>query len=346
MADHADHSGHAAHAAPHNDSPRWLYIGIIVSLLIGAAIGLLVSIYLSYTFPTDEYDLLDGYTTYVGGFIALVVAAVIFFGGLHRLFVGQTGYWMWLGDPAPFKANRLGPGYLWGLPIFMSLEIRSSEAVDVKTGDQASATGDGLETEWSADSTYKVINLEEFEANITEAGTPNFVQGVFIEAMRKSITGLKVSEDEEFSLANITLEEATNLARNIAKFKTAVKNNGDEIRRIANEKLVPMGLQLGTVQVTNIKATGEIEKQIQEIVNEALQNATLTRDARNKTSVADEFVKNFKQQMGDAAWNALSPDRKAELIEGSQEMAMANEGKATIKSERWRGRQPTGIYTN
>ena len=343
--DDHDHNDHGQNR-PHNDGPKWFYVGLVSAIAIGSVAAYGVNTILGLYFPPDDYFLFGMLEPLAGLIVGFLLGLLIFLPGLRKLNVGQTGYLMWLGDPEPFEGVHLGPSIFWVLPLFMSVQLHSSEAEPVETGDQESATGDGAETQWSAKSTWKIFNLEAFQAGIQEAGTPNFVDGVFVEAMRKSITHLRVRNEGEFSLVNITPTEAAKLASDIARFKTAVKQNGEEIQRLANEKLAAFGIRLGTVQITNVKLSDVVEARLQEIVDETLQSATLGKDVKNKRMVADEFIDHYKAVLGKEDWDSLSPQRKSELVEGSQELAMANEGKADVKSERWRGRQPNGVYTN
>lgn len=339
MADHA-HAG--GHASPRNDTPLTLWIGVLFSLFVGLLVYFAARILLAVYLPPENYNFMDIVQLISAATLGLIVAALIFFPGMFEIKPGEKAYEMLLGVPLEWLS--VGPGYGWLLPLFMSIKIRPGRGLTVNPGEKMNTTENGIEVTSNVAGTYVIADLLTLDKNIEGSAVPQFVEAVLVAAVRDAIADEPVRVEQAFQQGELTTEMAFQIIAEIAKFKHTIEKNGNAIKAAVNEQLGLKGLELSTLQIEDVGLPKEIEDAAKRVVSETIEAGGLTKDAKNKATVAGELMKVFEANGVKLA--DLPQEVAADLIDRSLDRAMAAEDKASIKRINFGGTPPRGTFTN
>jgi regulator of protease activity HflC (stomatin/prohibitin superfamily) len=299
--------------------------GIAISLTMGLAVFILVDFIFDMNWPDRHYTGMTLASFLVSLALGVLTGAWLFFPGRFRILPGQKGFYNILGLPLGWK---IGVGDGWTPPLIGDVTIVSSAAKRVDPPEEEYVTADGFAVKADSSLFYEIVDplaSKNIEDGQTEDG---FMQAEYLDAIRQYIINVPTDPDNVFK-ADMTLEDAKKLLKSITAFKADLLGNGkDTILHTVNEQAALYGLKATRVQIENVRLPQGVEDAASQILVEALQSASLEKDARNKKKVVSVLMETFT----DAGINmeTLDAKLKADLIDKAMDRAMAMEKQATV----------------
>ncbi len=344
MADHHDHgthgSGHGHHTSNH--TTLTFMAGIIAAVVVGMIVFLLIQFILGMLWRGGSAPLMFWLKLAASTAAGVVVGYTLFKSGSFKITPGQRAYLMLFGVPIEWLS--LGAGDGWLIPGIMSIKVEDGRGKTINPGTQANTTSNGIEVSSDVAGTYEVLDLLHRDHMIDSGSVEKFVSAELVSAVRAFIAVQTLDIDEAMSHGELTTEQALSMIKKIAQFRHGVERNGNEIMKKVNEKINPYGLRLSSLQIEDVALPKEIEDAAKRVLSETVESAGLTKDAKNKASVAEELLKLFSKMGVDLS--KLTPEQAADYIDRNLDRAMAAEDKATIKRINFGGTPPKGTMLN
>lgn len=344
MTDHHDHHG-GGHGHGHhtNHTPVTFLAGIIAAVVVGILTFFLVQVILGMLWQGGSALMfwLKFAASAVGG---VILGYTFFTRGTFNITPGQRAYLMIFG--VPIESLSMGAGDGWLIPGLMTVKIEDGRGKTVNPGEQANTTQNGIEVTSNVAGTYETLDLLHRDHAIEPKDIDPFVKAVLVAAVRAYIADQTLEIDDALMHGELTTEQAFQVIKSIARFRHKVENDNGKnaIIQAANEQLKLKGLRLTSLQIEDVALPAEIESAAKRVLSETVESAGLTKDAKNKASVAEELLKLFGKMGVDLS--KLTPEQAADYIDRNLDRAMAAEDKATIRRINFGGTPPKGTMLN
>lgn len=316
-------------------------LGILISLAIGGLVWGIVVLVLVLVHPAGNSALLYLLQNAAGLVTGTVVGALfVFWPGFFTVRAGEKAFLTLFGIPF----GRLGPGWGWVFPGFMTVNKEISAAMQDRTdAAEEYLTGDGLEIFVESEITVAVVDPLLVQG-IQAASVRDYISARRKAAVRKYIGTLSASQSLRKAMnEDATIEDQVALFEDLRNFKGEITRNGpNTILGILNDELPAYGLRAQQVQVENVRFNDRLEASSERVFDEIAEALGLRKDALNKALNAKTLREALFRDLGLELNNLTNPEKLAQLRRDVA-YALAAEGQGGYNYLDFGGQPPPGV---